>query len=127
MNKNLKIIRQKEQTFSGYTYIIDGKVVVNKELMPNETDYTYNYSTGKNTIPMISGDYEQALAKWESENIEVENDKGWIKDDWQPKSEFEKPWGMWAIDVNGKAIKVFAGLLCTCKISGEKATITELK
>lgn len=104
------------KTFSGFLYITD-KVVVNPELKPDEIDYTYNYSTGKNMISMISEDYEQALAEWESENIEVEN--------------VDQPIEKYHVFVQyrfGSSLKKFyEGQPCTCKMLGEKAIVLTLK
>jgi len=113
----------KEQTFPGFLYHTD-KVVVNPELMPVNhpsllPDYGI-YSSVKEAQEYQDSLYQQALAKWESNNIEVEN----FEDSGPPIADN----CVWAKFSNCSSLmKFYEGQPCTCKMSGERAKILTLK
>jgi hypothetical protein len=106
----------KIETFPGYTYEIDGKIVVNPRLMPVKSKLAIFYYQDA-----------QAMIRWESQNIEVENVRyDYVSDTWQF---YDKPhWSatkFWHKIVEGK--ENLDAQPCIFTKSGKKATITSLK
>ena len=101
----------------GYIYITD-KVVVNPELKPDESDYTYTHSTGFHKKPILSVKYGRDLKKWEFNNIEVENVE-------HLRSFMNGPTS--AIKINGVLWKWKNAQPCTYKMTGDKAVILTIK
>ena len=96
------------KTFNAFLYHTD-KVVVNPRKEPNKSDH-------RNAM----NHYRRKYAKWESNNIEVENSY-WGK---HPNDEYQN---CWHVGIGLNYIVVENGLPCTYKMSGDKAVILTLK
>jgi len=102
----------KEQTFPSFLYYTD-KVVVNKNLMPKEHMFTTSHFDG---VRWNTDKYKQALAKWETQNIEAENGD-------QPVEKYH----VFVQYSFGSSLKKFYDAQpCTCKMSGEKVVAVNL-
>jgi len=111
----------------GYIYITD-KVVVNPELKPDESDYTYTHSTGFHKKPILSVKYGRDLKKWEFNNIEVENVwKEYIINKLPNFIRWYSNWHWNPTNYIDNMIRINEAQPCTAKMSGTKAIVLTLK
>ena len=99
----------------GYTYIHEGKVVVNPKEKPREFMFTTSKFGG---VIWDTGKYMEALDEWESKLIEVEN-----------ACEYEEPEPPLGIVINPDSADyevIIEGIEVSYKLQGKKAVIISI-
>ena len=105
------------KTFNGFLYHDKDKVVVNPRKEPNKSDH-------RNAM----NHYRRKYAKWESNNIEVENMwKEYIINKLPNFIRWYSNWHWNPTNYIDNMIRINNAQPCTCKMSGDKAVVLKLK